>query len=100
TSAANSAPAAAPADLQHLANAGKAIRDKKFENAKAELEAYVGHRSETPESDFVLGILLRQQEDFAAAAGAYQRVLGQDSNFPEVHTKLSYVLHRAGEEES
>jgi hypothetical protein len=42
----NSAPAAAtdPADLQHLATAGKAIRDRKFEDANNELDAYIGRR--------------------------------------------------------
>src|SRR5580698_1734860 len=101
TSSPNPSPATTePAALQHLANAGKAIRDKKFGDAKNELDAYVGRRSETPESDFVLGILLRQQENFAAAVEAYQQVLRQGSNFPEAHTKLSYVQHRAGDDES
>src|ERR1700685_2429971 len=47
TGSANSASAATtePAALQHLANAGKSIHEKKVDDAKKELDYFVGRRS-------------------------------------------------------
>lgn len=84
--------------VAHLANAGMLIRSKKFDAATTELTAALQAGAEV-EAGFVMGEALRQQEQFDFAVRVYQRVLGQDPNFPEIHTKLAFVLHKSEDQE-
>jgi tetratricopeptide (TPR) repeat protein len=45
-----------------------------------------------------VGEALRAQEEWARAAAVFEQVLEEDPNFPEAHTKLSFVLYRAGDD--
>src|SRR5260370_15043177 len=49
------------------------------------------------EAGFVMGELLRRQEQWPMAASVYQQVLKQDPDFPEVHTKLTYLMYHLGD---
>ncbi len=46
-----------------------------------------------------MGEVLRRKEEFQRAAQVYAEVLRQDPDFPQVHTKVSYVLYRLGDPE-
>lgn len=88
-----------PALLQHLATAAKLMKDKHYDEAADELTATLKGNFEKFEVGFVMGELLRQQENWGQAAAVYGEVLRQDPDFPEAHTKLSFVLYRAADGE-
>jgi tetratricopeptide (TPR) repeat protein len=86
--------------LQDLATAGKLIRTKQYAEAGAVLKhALPLQFNGGMETAFVEGELLKQQEDWADAATIYDGILRRDLDFPEVHTKLSYILYRTGDQE-
>ncbi|MBZ5696876.1 MAG: tetratricopeptide repeat protein [Acidobacteriia bacterium] len=86
--------------LQHLSDAGRLIKDKRDDEAAEELAVVLKGSFESPESGFVMGQVLRQEEGWAQAVAVYTEVLREDPNFPEAHTKLSYVLYRGGDNEA
>ena len=85
--------------LQHISAAGKLIREKHYDEAANELTPALKGNFERFEIGFVMGELLRQQERWGPAAAVYGEVLRQSPDFPEAHTKLSYVLYRTGDGE-
>jgi tetratricopeptide (TPR) repeat protein len=85
-----------PALLQHIATAAKLMKDKHYDQASDQLTATLKGNFEKFEIGFAMGELLRQQENWGQAAAIYTEVLRQDPDFPEAHTKLSYVLYRLG----
>jgi tetratricopeptide (TPR) repeat protein len=80
--------------LQQLSNADVLIKEKHYYEAATELSKALKASFAGPETGFVMGELLRQQEDFRQAASVYGEVLREDPNFPEVHTKASFVLYK------
>jgi tetratricopeptide (TPR) repeat protein len=88
-----------PSLLQHIAAAAKLMKDKHYEEAADELTATLKGNFEKFEIGFVMGELLREQERWGEAAAVYTEVLRQDPNFPEAHTKLSYLMYRLGDPE-
>jgi len=97
-SAAKAEDKAAAEHLSHLAKAGKLIRDKQFQEAAAELNDALQARGD-PAAGFVMGELLRRQEQWQMSLSVYEQVLKEDSDFPEVHTKLSFLHYRLGDSE-
>jgi tetratricopeptide (TPR) repeat protein len=88
-----------PALLPHISAAAKLMKDKHYDEAADELTATLKGNFEKFEIGFVMGELLRQQERWAESAAVYNEVLRQDPDFPEAHTKLSYLLYRLGNAE-
>ena len=84
--------------LEHIANAGKLVRGKQYEQAAKELAAAV-QTDNAPEAGYVMGGLLSSQERWRDAAVVYLEVLRQDPDFTEAHTKLSYALHQLNDPE-
>jgi len=84
--------------LQHLAMAGELMRNKQFEEAAGELNGALQSNGGL-EAGFVMGELLRRQEKWPTAAAIYGKVLQENSDFPEAHTKLSFLLYRLGDPE-
>jgi len=84
--------------LEHLANAGKLVRGKQYEEAAKELDAAI-QAGNAPEAGFVMGGLLSSQERWQEAAVVYSELLHQDPDFTAAHTKLSYALHRLADPE-
>jgi superkiller protein 3 len=82
--------------LQHLADAGKLIRNKRYIEATRELSAALQNGG-GPETGFVMGDVLRRQEEWSGAASIFMEIQRQASEFPETHTKLSYLLYRTGD---
>ena len=85
-----------PALLQRLSDAGKLMKDHREEDAARDLSAALQATFQSPESGFVVGEILRREEEWGKAAAVYNEVLREAPDFPEAHTKLSYILYRAG----
>ncbi len=85
--------------LGQLSRAGLLIKDKHYYEAATELTKALKASFAGPETGFVMGELLRQQEEFQQAASVYGEVLRQDVNFPEAHTKASFVLYKLADPE-
>jgi TolA-binding protein len=60
--------------LQHLSAAGKLMRSKKYQEAAQELDSALQFGN-GPEAGFVMGELLRRQEQWPIAASVYEEVL-------------------------
>lgn len=86
--------------LQQLSSAGVLIKEKHYYEAATELSKALKASFAGPETGFVMGELLRQQEEFPQAAAVYAEVLREDPDFPELHTKVSYILSRVGDLEN
>jgi tetratricopeptide (TPR) repeat protein len=86
--------------LEHLSKAGNFIKSKNYPGASNELKAALKSSFVNTESGFVLGQLLRVQQRWPEAAQVYAEVLRQDPYFPEVHTKVSYIILRLGDYEA
>jgi tetratricopeptide (TPR) repeat protein len=82
--------------LQHLSTAGKLMRAKQYKEAAEELNGAL-QANGSVEAGFVMGELLKVQEQWPMAASVYQQVLKQAPDFPEVYTKLSYLMYRLGD---
>jgi tetratricopeptide (TPR) repeat protein len=84
--------------LQHLANAGKLMRAQQYQGAAQELDSAL-QSGGGPEAAFVMGELLRRQEQWPMSAAVFAQLVGQNPDFPEAHTKYSYSLYRMGDSE-
>jgi TolA-binding protein len=82
--------------IKQLSSALVLIRDKRYDEAGAELSRALESSFAGPETGFVMGEVLRRKKEFRQAAEVYAEVIHQDPDFPEVHTKVSYVLYRLG----
>jgi superkiller protein 3 len=87
-----------PALLQHLASAGKLLRGKQYQEAAQELDSAL-QSGGGPEAAFVMGELLRHQKQWPMSAAVFAQLVSQDPDFPEAHTKYSYLLYRMGDSE-
>ena len=85
--------------LKQLNSALALMKDKRYDEAGAELSRALESSFAGPETGFVMGEVLRRKEEFRQAAQVYAEVLHQDPDFPQVHTKVSYVLYRLGDPE-
>lgn len=85
--------------LQHLANAASLMNAQRDDEAADELKAALSDSFQGSDCVFVIGELLRRQEEWEGAETAYQQIMQEEPDFPEVHTKLSYVLYRDGDDE-
>ncbi len=82
-------------EREHLALAGKLIRNKEFEAAATEINEALRAGGRKAPSGFVMGELLRRKEDWSTAAAVFEQLIKQVPDFPEARTKLSFVLYRA-----
>ena len=83
--------------LQHLASAARLINVQEYGDAAAELNAAIDGTADSPSVGFIVGELLCAEERYSESVAVYAEVLKQNPNFPEAHTKLSYVLYRTSE---
>jgi TolA-binding protein len=95
---ANGGKSSSPELLQHLSAAGKFIRAEQFDQAAQELDSAI-KSGDGPEAGFIMGELLRRQEQWSVAASVYEKILQENPDFPEAHTKLSYLMYRLGDPE-
>jgi tetratricopeptide (TPR) repeat protein len=83
--------------LQHLAQAGRLMRNRRYTEAVRELNAALAANPESVSVGFVMGDLLREQERWMPAASVYGEVLNRNPDFPEVHTKLAFISYSLGD---
>ena len=83
--------------LAHLTAAARLTNTQDYDAATVELNAAIDCGSDSPSVGFIVGELLRAEERYSEAVAVYAELLKQNPNFPEAHTKLSYVLYRTGE---
>jgi len=84
--------------LQHLADAGKLMRAQQYQGAAQELDSAL-QSGGGPEAAFMMGELLRRQEQWPMSAAVFAQLVSQNPDFPEAHTKYSYLLYRMGDSE-
>jgi tetratricopeptide (TPR) repeat protein len=97
----DSATAASGKDiLQHIANAGASLKDKRYDEAAGELTSALTNGFKCAECGFVMGEALLEQQNWPESQAVYEQVLQQDPNFPEAHTKLSFIFYRENDAES
>lgn len=85
--------------VNRLTNAAVFMNQKQYQKAVEELTAGLTASVAAPEAGFVMGAILRDDEDWQEAAAVYTEVLRENSDFPDVHTKLSFILHRSGDDD-
>ena len=76
------------------------MRNKRSNDAARELNSALVSNPESAAVGFVMGELLRQQEQWAAAASVYGEVAGRDTDFPEVQTKLAFCRELGDQEQA
>jgi tetratricopeptide (TPR) repeat protein len=84
---------------QHLALAGKLIREKKYSDAEREVNAAMVAGADRLDAGFVMGEALRRQEQWIRAEAVYHEILRVDEDFPQAYTKLSFIVHSTGDNE-
>ena len=86
--------------LRHLTNAGQLIRQNNLDAGAKELNIALATSSAKSQIGFVMGDLLIQQGDAEQALRVYQKILEDEPDFPQVHTRLSYCYHAVGDGDS
>jgi hypothetical protein len=82
--------------LLHLSNAGGMIRAGQLDDATNELNASLASNDGKLETGFVMGIVLFDRQQWEAASEIYSEILKRDSDFPQVHTRLSGTYYSSG----
>jgi tetratricopeptide (TPR) repeat protein len=80
--------------LQHLANAGNFLNADRYAEATRDLTAVLTSDPGSPECAFVMGQVLRKEEQWVGAEAVYEQLLRQAPDFRAAHAKLSYILYR------
>jgi tetratricopeptide (TPR) repeat protein len=88
-----------PVLVQQITTAAQLMKEKHYQEAADQLTDTLKGNFEKFEIGFIVGEILRQQENWGQAAAVYSEVLRQDPTFPETHTKLSFVLYCSGDGE-
>ena len=83
--------------IRHLSNAGAALRARNFDSAMAELDAATAGSRPGPETAFVVAAVLTEMGDAEEAEPVLEEMLRRYPEFPEVHTKLSFVFYALGD---
>ena len=87
-------------ELVHQLGASAVVmKDKRYNEAGEKLRHVAESGAAEPEAAFVTGDLLRRMGAFEQAAAFYSRVLQLDPDFPEAHTKLSFILYKLDDSE-
>lgn len=81
--------------LKHLAKAGQLMRSQDYDRAASELTGALRSGDDTAAA-FVMSAVLSAKGQYEMAVRIYEEILDRNANFPEAHTKLSFVLHKCG----
>jgi tetratricopeptide (TPR) repeat protein len=86
-----------PELLGHLVTAATLKKGEQYAEATVELTSALRDDLDKSDVGFVMGDVLKRQENWEAAARVYEQVLDEDPNYPEAHTKDSYALYKTGD---
>lgn len=84
--------------LEHLAAAGKLLRNAQYDDATRELTQALQSGAGV-EAGFVMVEVLVRQEKWTEAEAIMMQIQSQDPDFPESHTKQSYLFYRVDDAE-
>lgn len=85
--------------LEHLANAGGLLRKNRYDQAGNEVTAALKISFNDTACGFVMGEVLRQEQQWEQAQAVYGKILDEDPAFPEAHAKLSFILYKLNDSE-
>ena len=85
--------------LRHLTNAGRFVHQNDLDGAAKELNIALATSSARSQVGFVMGKVLILRGEAEQALRVYQQILDDESDFPEVHTRLSYCYHSVGDDD-
>jgi tetratricopeptide (TPR) repeat protein len=85
--------------LVPLSEAAVLMKNQQYVEAGTKLNEVLGRSSAEMETSFVMAELMRRLERYDKAAELYGKILQQESDFPEVHDKASFVLYALGDSE-
>lgn len=85
--------------LVPLSEAAVLMKNQQYAEAGTKLNEVLGRSSAEMETSFVMAELMRRVERYDKAAELYGKILQQESDFPEVHDKASFVLYALGDSE-
>jgi tetratricopeptide (TPR) repeat protein len=80
--------------LERLTRTSVLMNQQQYDKAIEQLTAALDASVASPEAGFVMGAILREEHDWPESAAVYKEVLREDPQFPDAHTKLSYLLYR------
>ena len=86
--------------LRQLTDIAVMMKSKMYDEAADELNKTLNTSFAAPETGFVMAEVLRRKEEFGQAGEIYAELLRDHPDFPELHTKASYVLHGLGDSEN
>lgn len=96
---ANTDTAQDPELLKQMLKTADLLKSHRLDEAEAELNTALSTSFAAPETGFVMADVLRQKEDYEQAASIYSVLINKWPDFPEIHTKASYILYRMGDSE-
>jgi tetratricopeptide (TPR) repeat protein len=88
-----------PELLRHLLRTADLLKSNRLDDAEAELSTALSTSFAAPETGFVMADVLRQKQHYEQAASVYSVLIRKWPDFPELHTKASYILYRLGDSE-
>jgi tetratricopeptide (TPR) repeat protein len=86
--------------VEQIASAATLMSGKDYRAAAEVLGKAYNDSFAAPEVSFVMAELLRETQQWGQAARVYSELLKSNPEFPQVHTKLSFVLYRLGATET
>ena len=87
------------AALEHLSRASAEINAKQFQQATEELTSALDSKETKSAAGFVMGDVLLGQNQDDEALNIYQTIEKKDSDFPQIHTRLSFVYSKSADYE-
>lgn len=85
--------------LQRLSYAGSLIHSGDTQTAARDLSNSLSNPDAKSAAGFVIGEILIRDRRFAEAAEIYLRILQDNSDFPEIHSRLSFALTESDNDE-
>jgi tetratricopeptide (TPR) repeat protein len=79
------------AALEHMSRAGAEINAKQFQQATEELTSALNSKETKSAAGFVMGEVLIEEKRTEEAVKIYEGIEKKDFDFPQIHTRLSFV---------
>src|SRR5580692_8449458 len=83
--------------LEHMSRAGQEINAKQFHEATKELTSVLDSKDAKSAAGFVMGYVFISQHRNEEAADIYYEIEKMDSDFPQIHTRLSLAYFNSGD---
>jgi tetratricopeptide (TPR) repeat protein len=84
----------------HLALSAKLLRENKIRDSEREINAAIESGGNKFDAGFIMAEVMRQKQQYPLSVAIYTEIGRHEPDFPEVQTKLGYVLYFAGDAEA